>query len=66
MGYNIWLATYYLAKDLEASVMVTWPFAQTQAAKKPCHPTIGALIIRIGLWGPLYFGYNKEPPTDIV
>ena len=23
---------------------------------------IGALIIRIGLWGPLYYNYNKEPP----
>ena len=23
---------------------------------------IGALIIRIGFWGPLYYNYNKEPP----
>ena len=23
---------------------------------------ISALIIRIGLWGPLYYTYNKEPP----
>ena len=23
---------------------------------------IGALIIRIGLWGPLYYNSNKEPP----
>ena len=22
---------------------------------------IGALIIRIGFWGPLYYKYNKEP-----
>ena len=22
--------------------------------------TIGALIIRIGFWGPLYYTYNKE------
>ena len=22
---------------------------------------IGVLIIRIGLWGPLYYDYNKEP-----
>ena len=22
---------------------------------------IGALIIRIGCWGPLYYRYNKEP-----
>ena len=21
------------------------------------------LIIRIGLWGPLYYNYNKEPPN---
>ena len=24
--------------------------------------TIGASIIKIGLWGPLYYTYNKEPP----
>ena len=24
--------------------------------------TIGALIIGIGFWGPLYYDYNKEPP----
>ena len=23
---------------------------------------IGALIIRIEFWGPLYYNYNKEPP----
>ena len=23
---------------------------------------IGALIIRIGFWGPVYYSYNKEPP----
>ena len=23
---------------------------------------IGALIIKIGFWGPLYYIYNKEPP----
>ena len=23
---------------------------------------IGALIIRIGFWGPVYYTYNKEPP----
>ena len=23
---------------------------------------IGALIIRIGFWGPLYYNDNKEPP----
>ena len=24
--------------------------------------TIGALIIRIGFWNPLYYKYKKEPP----
>ena len=23
---------------------------------------IGALIIRIGFWGPLHYSYDKEPP----
>ena len=27
--------------------------------------TIGALIIRIGFWGPLYHKYNKELPKII-
>ena len=26
---------------------------------------IGALIIRIGFWGPLYYNYKKEPQTSI-
>ena len=25
-------------------------------------PNIGALISRIGFWGPLCFNYNKDPP----
>ena len=24
--------------------------------------TIGALIVRIGFLGPLYYSYNKQPP----
>ena len=27
--------------------------------------TIGALIIRIRFWGPLYYTYNKEPQKSI-
>ena len=27
-----------------------------------CGSTIGALIIRKGFWGILYYNYNKEPP----
>ena len=26
----------------------------------------GALIIRIGFWGPLYYIYSKEPPPKKV
>ena len=25
-------------------------------------PNIGALITRIGFWGPLHYTYHKEPP----
>ena len=25
-------------------------------------PDIGALIIRIGFWGPFYYTHNKETP----
>ena len=27
--------------------------------------TIGALIFRIGFWGPLYYKYYKEPPKIV-
>ena len=26
---------------------------------------VGALIIRIGFWGPLYYNYDKEPQNSI-
>ena len=26
---------------------------------------MGALIIRIGFWGPLYYNCNKEPPKIV-
>ena len=29
---------------------------------KPKAPNIGALKIRIGFGGPLYYNFNKEPP----
>ena len=25
---------------------------------------IGALIIRIGFWGPVHYSYDKEPPKQ--
>ena len=25
---------------------------------------MGAFLIRIGFWGPLYYSYNKEPPSQ--
>ena len=28
--------------------------------------SIGALIIRIGFWGPFYHDYNKEPPQNSI
>ena len=27
---------------------------------------IGALIIRVGFWGPLYYSYNNKEPPKIV
>ena len=27
---------------------------------------IGALVIRIGFWGPLYPNFNKEPPKNSI
>ena len=34
-------------------------------ASTPKLLNIGALIVRIGFWGPLYYNDNKEPPTCI-
>ena len=28
--------------------------------------SIGALIIGIGSWGPLYYSYNNEPPNNSI
>ena len=28
--------------------------------------SIGALIIRIGVWGILLYNYNKEPPRPLI
>ena len=28
--------------------------------------SIGALILRIGFWGPLYYSYNKDPPKNSI
>ena len=32
------------------------------SVKKAQSARVGALISRIGFWGPLYYNYNKEPP----
>ena len=29
---------------------------------QPCGSNLGALLFRIGFWGPLYYNHNKEPP----
>ena len=31
--------------------------------KRPKAHSVGALIIRIGFWGPLYYNYYTEPPV---
>ena len=28
--------------------------------------SIGALVIRIGFWGSVYYSYNKKPPRIIL
>ena len=35
-------------------------------APRPRTANAGALTIRIGFWGPLYYSYNKEPQNSIV
>ena len=36
-----------------------------EGASAPAYPNVGALIIRIGFWGPLYYIYDKEPPKIV-
>ena len=40
--------------DEPTALIVTHPWFQGEG-------NMGALIIRIGFWGPLYYTYNKEP-----
>ena len=42
-------------------------FARTQARFLAAshEPNIGALMGRIGCWGPSYYNYSKEPPNSI-
>ena len=55
------LTTFHLAGFFERfsrSMMLT-----ARCLPKPFERyTFGALIIRIGFWGPLYYKYNKDPP----
>ena len=41
------------------------PQSRQQVPSRRVSGTRGALIIRIGFWGPLYNNYNKEPPNCI-
>ena len=42
------------------------PEPRQLSAQLPPSSNIGALIIRIGFWGPLYYIYNKEPPQNSI
>ena len=52
-------------RDSRAKTEICEGRMSSQIAPQTLEPTIGALIIRIGFWGPLYYKYNKEPPKYI-
>ena len=35
-------------------------------ANKLSELDMGAFIIRIGFWGPLYYNHSKEPPKKLI
>ena len=41
-------------------------YQSSSAARKNTEANVGALIIRIGFWGPLYYNYNKEPSQNSI
>ena len=43
---------------------VDWDCSEDPGSLNPIDPTVGALTIRIGFWGILYYN-NKEPPKVI-
>ena len=40
-------------------------YRQLETCSEALHSSIGALIIRIGFGGPLYYKYNKELPKTV-
>ena len=38
------------------------PYQRTLAETAQTDNNVGAFVIRIGFWGPLYYTYNKKPP----
>ena len=60
---------------LEPRFPATWPtgapareagLGLARRAPQIIPVNMGALIIRIGFWGILYYSYNKEPPNPIL
>ena len=54
-----------LGTKLGSPVFSETPIWRLCSVSETPRPTIGALIIRIGCWGPFYYNDNKEPPKIV-
>ena len=61
--YAIWVHGPLGKVMIRPEIGNSWPgWVQGHAEPEPKSLNTGALIIRIGSWGPLYYNYNKERP----
>ena len=51
--------------DNHNHINIPTPLAGSLVSSKPQPCTVGALIIRIGFWGPFYCNYNQEPQNSV-
>ena len=50
---------------LQLDPLVTLVAGEEARNRKALNPNAGALIIRIGFWGRLYYNYNKRLPKIV-
>ena len=50
---------------MELTIQAGFDTRQNYLGKRTLRGTIGASIVRIEFWGPLYYSYNKEPQNSI-
>ena len=65
-GEGAWKLSGSLKPLFKLSMKPSLPLSRNRSKTLLQHDhDIGALIIRIGFWGILYYSYNKEPPKIV-